>query len=118
MMNKNITIGGFLLMGVICVTSLTLSVCHKPLKLGVVDTRLIITEQAKRIAKEDPKAHTSIMKMRAVADKIEGQIAHWGKIHKVTLFSKQAVLSDDLPDYTQLILTSLVPEGHVEGAHP
>jgi hypothetical protein len=50
------------------------------------------------------------MKIRAIADKIEGQVEHWGKAHKLTLLQKQSVLSGTLPDYTQTILKALETE--------
>jgi Type-F conjugative transfer system protein (TrbI_Ftype) len=98
--------------------ALTLSILTKPLKIGAVDTRLIITEQAKKLAKEDPKSQPSALKLRAVADKIESHIAQWGKAHQVTLLAKPAVLSGNLPDYTQMILSSLKDETSEERGQP
>lgn len=107
MRNNYLNIGALFLVSAMSFSALYITISSKPHSLGTVDTRLIITEEAKRIAKEDPTAHTSIMKMRAIANKIEEQIHHWGRANKLTLLQKQSVLSGNLPDYTQIILDSL-----------
>ncbi len=107
MRNNYLTMGALCLVSAMSIAALIIASSAKPQSFGVVDTRLIIAEEAKRIAKQDPAAHTSIMKMRAIADKIEEQINHWGKDHKLTLLQKQSVLSGNLPDYTKNILHSL-----------
>ena len=112
LLNKHFILG--LVAGVLSIISLTFSLLNKPIKFATVNTRMIIAEQAKKLAKEDPKAHTSLIKMRSVADKIEAKIAQWGEVHKVTLLAKPAILSGTLPDYTQTILSSLTKE---EGLH-
>ena len=117
MRNNYLTMGALCLVSAMSIAALYIAISSKPQSLGTVDTRLIITEEAKRIAKEDPTAHTSVMKMRAIADKIEEQIHHWGKVHKLTLLQKQSVLSGNLPDYTQTILNSLALTINEEKRH-
>lgn len=109
-MNKYVIMGILCLVSAMSFAALIIASSSKQVMFGTVDTRLIVSAEAKRLAKQDPNAHTSIMKIRAIADKIEGQVEHWGKAHKLTLLQKQSVLSGTLPDYTQTILNALETE--------
>lgn len=96
---------------IISIGALCLSVINKPLKMGTIDTSLIIAEKAKVLAKQDLKAYLSPLKIRQVGDQIKEDVAKWATANKVTLIAKGAVWSENLPDYTERVLAVLQLQG-------
>lgn len=104
---KNLTVIGICLSLLMGAGSLVLSLQKGHQEFGVVDTRQVISNQAEELARKDPQAHLSSVKVQSLATRIESLIDHWGRKHKIILLSKPAVLSGDLPDYTRSILEAL-----------
>lgn len=95
--------------GAFCLSLINL--INKPLKMGTIDTSLVIAEKAKVLAKQDLKAYLSPLKMRQVGDQIKEDVAKWAAANKVTLIAKGAVWSENLPDYTESVLATLQLQG-------
>ncbi len=110
-MNKHLIYALLAVTAVMSIGGFSLSLINKPLKMGTIDTGLIIAEKAKILAKQDLKAYLSPLKMRQVGDEIKEDVAKWATQNKVTLIAKGAIWSENLPDYTESVLVALQLKG-------
>jgi len=72
--------------------------------LGLVDMQLLLSTQSQQLAKVYPNGNVPSGVMQQVVEEMKSVIDSFGKSQKITLLAKGAVLSGELPDYTQEIL--------------
>ena len=72
--------------------------------LGLVDMQLLLSAQSQQLAKSYPNGQVPAGVMQQVVEDIKTVIQDFGQDQKITLLAKGAVLSGELPDYTQEIL--------------
>ena len=70
-------------------------------KLGTVDMQHLLSEQSQKLAKAYPSGTVPSGVMQQVIEEIKSVIASFGQEQKLTLLAKGAVLSGELPDYTE-----------------
>lgn len=92
------------------VTSLWLGLSKSREKFGLVDMSVLLAEQSQKLAKAYPTGQVPKGIMQQVIEEIKTVISEYGQIQKVTLLAKGAVLSGDLPDYTE-IFKDVLSEG-------
>lgn len=73
---------------------------HDSIKFGTIDMQELLLEQSKSLAKTYPTGQVPPKVMQQIVANLKTAISEYGKDHKVTLLSKGAVITDDLPDYT------------------
>lgn len=83
--------------GVVC-----LWLNHGNPKFGTVDLQALLFEQSKNFAKTYPSGQVPPKVMQSVVENIKEIISDYGKAHKLTFFTKGAVIAGDLPDYTEI----------------
>jgi hypothetical protein len=103
-MNRNLVSGILILCAGSIVAILSIWFYPKNPEFGMVDTSIIVTEQAKILAKKNPGAAFTAERMRQITDDLKGQMSAWCLNHNVILLSKGAVWGGELVDYTQEIL--------------
>ncbi len=72
--------------------------------LGLVDMQLLLSAQSQQLAKTYPNGQVPPGVMQQIVEDIKTVIQDYGQDQKITLLAKGAVLSGELPDYTQEIL--------------
>ena len=72
--------------------------------LGLVDMQLLLGAQSQQLAKTYPNGQVPPGVMQQIVEDIKTVIQDYGQDQKITLLAKGAVLSGELPDYTQEIL--------------
>ena len=72
--------------------------------LGTVDMQALLSNQSQQLAKSFPNGQVPPGVMHQVVEDIKTVIEDYGQDQKITLLAKGAVLSGELPDYTQEIL--------------
>ena len=70
-------------------------------KLGTVDMQRLLSEQSQKLAKAYPSGTVPPGVMQQVIEEIKAVIDSFGQDQKLTLLAKGAVLSGELPDYTE-----------------
>ncbi len=85
------------------VAALWLGLSSSSPKLVTVDLPLILAERAQKLAKTYPSGTVPPGIMSRVVAEIKEVITAYGSDQKLTLLAKGAVLSGDLPDYTQVL---------------
>ncbi len=70
-------------------------------KLGTVDMQHLLSEQSQKLAKAYPSGKVPQDVMQQVVEEIKAVIASFGQEQKLTLLAKGAVISCELPDYTE-----------------
>ncbi|MEI6627996.1 MAG: hypothetical protein WCN27_01125 [Alphaproteobacteria bacterium] len=70
-------------------------------KLGTVDMQHLLSEQSQKLAKAYPSGTVPSGVMQQVVEEIKAVVASFGQEQKLTLLAKGAVLSGELPDYTE-----------------
>jgi hypothetical protein len=76
-------------------------------RFGVIDEKLIVSIQAKEIARSYPNGQIPPEKLRHLAEGMKGKVQEWGNKRGLTLLTKSAVWSGKLPDYTDEILAEM-----------
>ena len=84
------------------VMALCLGLSHTSKKLGTVDMQLLLSEQSQKLAKAYSGGTVPQEVMQQVVEEIKGVIELYGQEQKLTLLAKGAVISCDLPDYTEV----------------
>ena len=72
-------------------------------KLGTVDMQLLLSEQSQKLANAYPSGTVPSGVMQQVVEEIKAVIELYGQEQKLTLLAKGAVISCDLPDYTEIL---------------
>jgi hypothetical protein len=85
----------------ISLVAIGLSFLKSSEKFGTVDIQAILSEQSQQFAQNYPTGRVPQSVMQQAVDEIKAAIDEHGKIQKVTFLAKGAVLSGDLPDYTE-----------------
>ena len=70
-------------------------------KLGTVDMQHLLSEQSQKLAKAYPSGTVPQGVMEQVVEEIKAVVASFGQEQKLTLLAKGAVISCELPDYTE-----------------
>jgi len=83
---------------------------HKQPKIGLVDTQLLISNQAQKIASLYPNGNLSSEKLLQLADQIKRSVETHAKANNIILLAKGAVWGSELPDYTENIIAALKEE--------
>ncbi len=78
-------------------------------QLATVDMGQLINAQAAQLGQQYPNGNVPSVVMQHIITDLKDQIKEIAKDKKVILFAKGAVLSDSLPDYTDLLNESLTP---------
>jgi hypothetical protein len=71
---------------------------------GLVDMQLLLSTQSQALAKSYPNGQVPSGVMQQVVEDIKMVIKDFGQDQNITLLAKGAVLSGELPDYTQEVL--------------
>lgn len=82
----------------------------KPNKFGTIDLPKIITFEAQKLASIYPKGEVPSEKLRGLIDSIQGNIQRIALDKKIILLVKSAVLSGNVPDYTDSFIKELEDE--------
>ena len=85
----------------ISLVAIGLSFLKSPEKFATVDIQAILSEQSQQFAQNYPTGRVPQSVMQQAVDEIKTAIDEHGQIQKVTFLAKGAVLSGDLPDYTE-----------------
>jgi len=83
------------------VIALCIGLSNANTKLGTVDMQLLLLEQSQKLAKAYPSGTVPSGVMQQVIEEIKSVIASFGQEQKLTLLAKGAVISCELPDYTE-----------------
>ena len=83
------------------VISLCLVLSNTNTKLGTVDMQHLLSEQSQKLAKAYPSGTVPQGVMEQVVEEIKAVVASFGQEEKLTLLAKGAVISGELPDYTE-----------------
>ena len=75
---------------------------HGNPKFGTVDLQALLFQQSKNLAKTYPTGQVPPKVMQSVVENIKEIINDYGKAHKLTFLTKGAVITNDLPDYTEI----------------
>ena len=70
---------------------------------GLVDMQILLQEQSQMLAKAYPNGRVPQAIMHQVVEEIKTIIKDFGQDQKITLLAKGVVLSEDLPDYTEVL---------------
>ncbi len=81
-------------------------------EFGTIDVQKLISAEAQKLASIYPKGDVPPEKLQALIESIRGNIQNFTRNKKVILFAKGAVLSGNIPDYTESII-----KGLEEGSH-
>ena len=84
------------------VAALCLGLSNPSKKLGTVDMQSLLSEQSQNLAKAYPSGAVPQGVMQQVIEEIKEVIDSFGQEQKLTLLAKGAVLSCELPDYTEI----------------
>ena len=97
-----------LIAGFVCVLTLTVAAFLVaigkdtiPEKIGTLDLPALLADQSQQLVKIYPNGQVPPGVMQQVVEEIKENIKDYGLSKKMTLLAKGAVLSDDLPDYTE-----------------
>lgn len=84
-------------------------------KLGTVDLQALLFQQSQNLAKTYPSGQVPPKVMQSIVESIKEIINDYGKVNKLTLLAKGAVLTHDLPDYTATLAELLsITSNHLE----
>ena len=83
----------------------------KTQKIGVVDINLIVSEQAKALAEQNPGTTFSAQQIRKITDNIRDQMGSFCHQNNIILISKGSVLGGNIEEYTKEIYENLQVEG-------
>jgi|688.fasta_scaffold24332_5 hypothetical protein len=72
--------------------------------LGTVDMQALLSNQSHQLAQSFPNGQVPPGVMQQAVEDIKAVIKDFGQDQKITLLAKGAVLSGELPDYTQEII--------------
>ncbi|MFZ4077139.1 MAG: hypothetical protein ACOYKA_04045 [Legionellaceae bacterium] len=78
--------------------------------LGTVDMQALLSNQSLQLAQSFPNGQVPPGVMQQVVEDIKTVIKDFGQDKKITLLAKGAVLSGELPDYTQEIIKESPPQ--------
>ena len=100
---QNLSLVGLVMTFSLSVTALCLGLSNTNTnkKLGTVDMQLLLSEQSQKLAKAYPSGTVPSGVMQQVVEEIKAVIELYGQDQKLTLLAKGAVISCDLPDYTE-----------------
>jgi len=87
--------------------AITLTLSYSKERFGVIDEKLIVSMQAKELAKHYPTGQIPPEKLDRLARALKDKIQEWGDKQGLTLLAKGAVWSGKLPDYTADILAEI-----------
>lgn len=79
-------------------------------KFGTIDVQKIITHEAKNLASIYPKGDVPTEKLHGLIDSIRDNIQKVAQDKKIVLLAKGAVLSGNVPDYTDSFIKELEDE--------
>lgn len=77
---------------------------------GTIDVHKIITYEAQKLASIYPKGDVPTEKLRGLIDSIQDNIQRVTHNKKIILLSRTAVLSGNVPDYTESFIKELENE--------
>lgn len=106
-MSKKGLVSFLVLLGGVTLMNLFIWSFPKSPELGLVDTSLLVTEQAKHLAQNNPESALTPQRMRQITDNLKDQIGDWCLNRNIILLSKGAVWGGEITDYTQEILQGL-----------
>lgn len=87
--------------------AITLTFSYSKEHFGVIDEKLIVSVQAKELAKHYPTGQIPPEKLRRLTEELKNKVQEWGDKHGLTLLAKGAVWSGKLPDYTHDVLAEM-----------
>jgi hypothetical protein len=92
---------GLIAVFLLSAASLWLSLCSlSAKKFGTVDMQTLLSDQSQKLAKAYPDGTVPNGVMQQVVQEMKEVIHDYGVDQDITLFAKGAVLSGELPDYT------------------
>lgn len=102
----------------ICLSFITIIVVHfqKPL-LATVDISQLINTQAAQLGQQYPDGKVPTAVMQHIIADLKGQVKELAKDKKSILIVRGAILSDNLPDYTEALKESLAVQREDEEQH-
>jgi hypothetical protein len=95
----------------ICLSLMTIIVVHfqKPL-LATVDMGQLINLQAAQLGQQYPDGNVPSVVMQHIIADLKDQVKELAKDKKSILIARGAILSDNVPDYTNIIKEALVTQ--------
>lgn len=98
----------FLSLMAICLSLITMMMVHfqKPL-LATVDISQLINTQAAQLGQQYPDGKVPTAVMQHIIADLKDQVKELAKDKKSILIARGAILSDNVPDYTDIINESL-----------
>jgi|JI6StandDraft_1071083.scaffolds.fasta_scaffold183412_2 hypothetical protein len=97
----------FVILGMIIwllVITIFLLIITQKQKIGLIDSQMLITNQAQKIASLYPKGNVPTEKLQQLADQIKNSVDFYARANNIILLAKHAVWGGDLPNYTQNII--------------
>jgi len=95
------------IIALISYVAITLTFSYSKTSFGVIDEKLVISLQAKELAKHYPTGQIPPEKLDRLARALKDKIQEWGDKQGLTLLAKGAVWSGKLPDYTDGVLAEI-----------
>ena len=96
-----------IIIALISYIAITLTFSYSKERFGVIDEKLIVSVQARELAKSYPSGQIPPEKLDRLARALKDKIQEWGDKQGLTLLAKSAVWSGKLPDYTHEILAEM-----------
>ncbi len=84
----------------------------KSTEIGTIDVQKLVTIEAQKLASNYPKGDVPPEKLRVIIENIRGNIQDFTSKRKIILLSKTAVLSSNVPDYTEDFIKVEHEENH------
>jgi len=95
------------IIALISYVAITSTLSYSKTSFGIIDEKLIVSVQAKELAKHYPTGQIPPEKLRRLTEELKDKIQEWGDKQGLTLLAKGAVWSGKLPDYTNDVLAEI-----------